>query len=57
MIICDVFSVSILTYLHFSQVRKPVLDRSEGNRFDELLAPPKIKESKDEVKKPKGSQA
>ena len=26
MIICDVFSSSILTYFHFSQVRKPILD-------------------------------
>jgi len=25
-LICDVFSLSILTYLHFSQVRKPILD-------------------------------
>jgi len=27
MLICDVFSLSILTYLHFSWVRKPVLDK------------------------------
>ena len=26
MLICDVFSLSIPTYLHFSWVRKPVLD-------------------------------
>src|SRR5882724_2529250 len=26
MVICDVYSVLIPTYLHFSQVRKPVLD-------------------------------
>jgi len=31
MVICDVYSVLILTYLHFSQVRKPVLDITFNN--------------------------
>ena len=31
MIICDVFSLSILTYLNFSQVGKPILDTQACN--------------------------
>src|SRR5882724_340285 len=41
MLICDIFSLSILTYLHFSWVGKPVLDTmltSELN-FERIQSP------------------
>jgi len=31
MVIHDIYSVSTLTYLHFSQVRKPIFDNTHHN--------------------------
>ena len=36
MLICDIFSLLILTYLHFSWVRKPILDTVHIMKADKI---------------------